>query len=111
MNSINAVILRSLFMPVFFGTTLASLALAGIGAMRWGETGAITMALGGVIYVIGMFVVTMAFNVPLNEALARAPTPEVWARYLRVWTSWNHVRALASLVATILFTCALIQVT
>jgi uncharacterized membrane protein len=111
MNSINAVILRSLFMPVFFGTTLAVLALAAIGAMRWSDPGGIATAAGGAIYVLGMFVVTMAFNVPLNNALARSPTPETWARYLRVWTAWNHVRTLASLVAAILFTCALLLTT
>ena len=31
MNSINAVILRSLFMPLFLGTTLASAALVVFG--------------------------------------------------------------------------------
>jgi uncharacterized membrane protein len=34
MNSINAVILRSLFMPIFLLTSLASLALSVIGAMQ-----------------------------------------------------------------------------
>ena len=37
MNSINTVILRSLFMPVFLLTSLASLVLAAIGALRWGN--------------------------------------------------------------------------
>ena len=48
-----------------------------------------------------MFVVTMVFNVPLNDALAAADTssPEaasLWARYLKDWTFWNHVRMAAS---------------
>ena len=111
MNAINVVILRSLFMPVFFGTTLGALALAAIGAMRWSEPGGIAMAAGGVLYVLGMFVVTMAFNVPLNNELARNPSPEVWTRYVRVWTLWNHVRTLAPIGAAILFTCALVQTT
>jgi uncharacterized membrane protein len=111
MNSINVVILRSLFMPVFFGTTLAVLALAAIGAMRWSDPGGIAMAAGGAIYALGMFVVTMAFNVPLNNALARDPSAETWARYLKVWTPWNHVRTLASIAAAALFTWALVQTT
>jgi uncharacterized membrane protein len=111
MNAINVVILQSLFMPVFFGTTLAALALAVIGVLRWGEPGAVAMAVGGVIYVAGMFVVTMAFNVPLNNQLARSPSDEVWARYLKGWTLWNHVRTIAPMIASALFICALIDAT
>ena len=111
MNAINVVILRSPFMPVFFGTTVASVALAVISVTRWGEPGALAMAAGGVIYVLGMFVVTMAFNVPLNNQLARTPTAEVWTRYLKEWTLWNHVRTVAPIVASALFICALIAAT
>ncbi|WP_232441910.1 anthrone oxygenase family protein [Burkholderia ubonensis] len=70
MNAINVDIVRSLFMPVFLGTTLASLALAILALLNRSEPGAIWIVAGGAIYVLGMFVVTMAFNVPLNDALA-----------------------------------------
>ncbi|UPT93438.1 DUF1772 domain-containing protein [Bradyrhizobium barranii subsp. apii] len=64
------------------------------------------------LYVIGMFVVTMVFNVPLNNALAalQPSAPEagaVWAAYLKDWTFWNHVRMVASVVASGLFVAAL----
>jgi uncharacterized membrane protein len=111
MNAINAVIQRSLFMPVFLGTTVASLALAATGLMRWGEPGALAMAAGGVIYVVGMFVVTIVFNVPLNTQLTRTPTADVWAKYLKEWTPWNHVRTVASIAASALFICALLDAT
>ena len=112
MNAVNAVILKSLFMPVFLGTTLASLALAVLGAMRWSAPGAPAMLAGGLVYVLGMFVVTMALNVPLNDALAAAgpasaEAASVWAGYLKDWTLWNHVRTLASLAASALFIGAL----
>jgi uncharacterized membrane protein len=112
MNSINVVILRSLFMPLFFGTTLAGAALALLSFFRWGEFGAIAMFAGGVIYVIGMFLVTVIFNVPLNDALAAvdpstAQGASLWARYLQDWTFWNHVRTVASLAAFVLFTLAI----
>ena len=86
MNAINRVILRSAFMPLFFGSSLSSLALAAIGAVHWGEPGAAAMALGGAVYVLGMPVVTMARNVPLNNALLAAdPGGEagagLWAVY------------------------------
>jgi len=70
MNSINSTILHSWFMPFFYGTTLASLALAITGLIRRGEPGAMVMLSGGLIFVAGMFFCTVFFNVPLNIALA-----------------------------------------
>ena len=47
---------------------------------------------------------TVLFNVPRNNALARAAPadPEsarLWSDYLATWTAWNHVRTAASLAA------------
>jgi uncharacterized membrane protein len=112
MNSINTVILRSCFMPLFLGTTLVALGLAAVALLRWGRPGAAPMLAGGLVYVLGMFVVTMRCNVPLNNALqavdAGKPEAETtWARYVREWTSWNHVRTVASTAACALFVAAL----
>jgi uncharacterized membrane protein len=101
-------------MPLFFGTTIAGAALGVMAVMRWGEPGAAYMLAGGAIYVIGMFVVTVIFNVPLNNELARADpahadTARVWARYLKDWTFWNHVRTIASTTASALFIAALVS--
>lgn len=111
MNAINSTILGSLFLPVFFGTTLASAALAVLALARLarlGDPGAAAMLVGGLVYVAGMFVCTMIFNVPLNKALAGvdaagADGAITWAHYLRNWTLWNHVRTIASIVAAALF--------
>jgi uncharacterized membrane protein len=59
-----------------------------------------------------MFVATIVFNLPLNDALAAADAPSaegaaLWARYLGDWTLWNHVRTGASVAAAVLFTMAL----
>jgi uncharacterized membrane protein len=107
MNSINEVILRSLFMPVFLGTTLASLILAIVALLQWELPGSAAMLAGGLLYVLGMFVCTMALNVPLNNTLVRDPAG-VWTRYLKEWTLWNHVRTVASIGAVILFLVALL---
>ncbi|QHO76735.1 hypothetical protein ACH79_33000 [Bradyrhizobium sp. CCBAU 051011] len=112
MNAINAVIVQSLFLPVFLATTATSAALAVMALLRWGEPGAIAMLVGGVLYVLGMFVVTMTFNVPLNNALAAADpasqeAASLWARYLTDWTFWNHVRTVASTAACALFIAAI----
>lgn len=112
MQSINSTILGSLFMPVFFGTALASIVLAGIALFRWGEPPSTAMLAGGSIYFVGMFACTIAFNVPLNKALASVSTAsteaaDVWANYLRKWNFWNHVRTAASIVACVLFIVAI----
>jgi uncharacterized membrane protein len=110
MNAINARILRSLFMPLFLGTTLGSAALAIIGVLSASPAGTLLLA-GGALYVLGMFGVTMLWNVPLNETLAAAEgkpdAAAVWPIYYRRWTRWNHLRTLASAGAAALFTAAL----
>ncbi len=110
MNSINETILRSAFMPLFFGTTVSAAMVALLGLFRWGAPGATAMLAGGVVYVLGMFVCTVVFNVPLNNELARAGADDVvWEQYLKDWTWWNHVRTVASVVAMLLFILALLD--
>jgi uncharacterized membrane protein len=112
MNAINVVILRSLFMPLFLATTLTSAVLVAMALLRLSEPGAAAMLAGGFLYVLGMFVVTMVFNVPLNDALAAvdpasAGAASHWSRHLESWTMWNHVRTAASTAAFALFVIAI----
>ncbi len=112
MNSISVEIVRSLFMPVFMGTTLTAAILAGLAIFRWSEPGSIAMLAGGLLYVIGMFVVTAVVNVPLNDVLATvdpssAEGASVWSRYVQDWTMWNHVRTVTSTAACTLFLAAI----
>ena len=112
MNSVNVVILRSTFMPLFFGTTLACAALTVLGFVDLADARSLYLIVGGIVHVLGMFVVTVLFNVPLNNALM-AVTAEtrtgtaIWQNYLRRWTRWNHVRTLSCLAASALFVLAL----
>jgi uncharacterized membrane protein len=112
MQSINVAILNPLFFAVFFGTPAACLLLAIVALVRLFEPSAIYLLAGSLFYLVGSFLVTMAFNVPLNNALA-AVKPDsgegtsVWTRYLSVWTAWNHVRTAACLVAMASFIIAL----
>ncbi len=107
MNAINQVILRSWFMPLFFASTAVFVGLAVAGFTLGELPGRWLLVSAGLIYVIGMFVATAAFNVPLNNALAAVTNDHqeqttAWNHYYRVWTRWNHVRALCSLVACML---------
>ena len=107
MNAINKVILKTAFMPLFFGTSV--LALVMIVASLWfqSESGAGTMLTAGLIYFFGMFVSTAAINVPLNNKLAKVSgdgdeAQLVWQEYLKRWTRWNTSRALWSFVTLVL---------
>ncbi|WP_204251076.1 anthrone oxygenase family protein [Elioraea rosea] len=108
MRSINRVILRSAFMPLFFGTPLAALLLLLLGIVGlWGARSWPVM-LGAVVHLAGMTGVTAAFNVPLNtrldgagENIARAEAK--WLHYLSAWTRWNHLRTISSITASALF--------
>ena len=112
MQSINAAILNPLFFLVFFGTAVLCLLAAIAAIVEWPLPAALYVIAGSVLYLVGALLVTMQRNVPLNLAVDRS-NPEtaeaalLWLRYLRVWTAWNHVRTVASLVAMAAFILAL----
>ena len=104
MQAINVTAVTPLFMTALFGTGALCLVLTGCALWRWQQTGSAYLLAGSLLYLIGAVLVTMAFNVPLNNALARvaADSPagaQLWANYLVTWTRWNHVRTIASLAA------------
>jgi uncharacterized membrane protein len=105
MQSINETILNPVFFSVFFGTALLSLALAILALTGWSDAGAAWRLAGALLYLIASIGITMLFNVPLNNRLAKvapdsAGGATVWAHYLKVWTAWNHVRTIGCIGAT-----------
>lgn len=112
MQTINVVILRSWFMPLFLGTTAVCVLGLIISFLRWHEPNTIYLLAGSLFYLIGSFLVTIVFNVPRNEALASIKSTDSgsaakWTGYVTSWTAWNHVRTLASLAAAASFSTAL----
>jgi len=111
MQAINVVVLNPIFLGVFFGTAILSLVLDIVALVRFSEPGSGYLLAGSLLYFVGTFLVTLIFNVPLNNRLA-AVKPEsaegkaVWTHYLSVWTAWNHVRTAASLAAMACFIVA-----
>ena len=60
--------------------------------------------IGAAGYLVGVIGLTMAYHVPLNDALARfdpatGDAARTWADYSGGWTALNHLRALAGIVA------------
>ena len=92
-------------MTALFGTAVAGMALIVAALVDWDGSFSPYLVAAGVVYVVGCVGVTMAFNVPRNNRLARvaagsAEAEQVWKRYLVEWTAWNTVRTVASLAAT-----------
>jgi uncharacterized membrane protein len=82
--------------------------------MNWSQAGSRYLLVGCLLYIVGTFLVTMVFNVPLNNAIAAvepasAEGATVWSSYLTNWTLWNTVRTVASALALIAFILGLVN--
>ena len=111
MQSINITAINPLFMTALFGTAATCLLLSISTLSRLSQPDAIYLLGGSLLYLIGTVGVTIAFNVPLNNALAivdpsSTEGAKLWAKYLTDWTFWNHVRTVAALIAAALFILA-----
>jgi uncharacterized membrane protein len=112
MQSINVVVLNPLFLSVFLGTAAGCLVLCAASILDWGRPGSAYLLGGGAIYLLGTLLVTGAFNVPRNDALASVEPVSsngaaVWADYVVGWTAWNHVRTVSALLASAMLVTAL----
>jgi uncharacterized membrane protein len=112
MQAINQVIQRSLFIVLFFATTLTTATLTVMALMSPETPLRAALVAGGFVYLLGMFGCTAALHVPLNNALDThdASSPEgarFWQTYLTQWTRWNHVRTVASTVSCVCYVGAL----
>ncbi|WP_424965279.1 DUF1772 domain-containing protein [Dinoroseobacter sp. S375] len=108
MQVINREVFRWVFMGLFLGLAPLSLVMALYALLTVGGSGGLLIAMAGLVYLVGVFGVTVLRNVPLNNALADltegAPeTERFWtATYLPRWTFWNSVRAGACTISAAL---------
>lgn len=112
MQSINVAVINPLVMGALFGTALACIAVVVGAVLEWGDPYAVYLLIGGAVYLVGTILLTTAYHVPRNEALARLdPNSQEaaghWNRYVKEWVAANHVRTLSSLAAATLLTIAL----
>ncbi|MBV8883484.1 MAG: DUF1772 domain-containing protein [Chroococcidiopsidaceae cyanobacterium CP_BM_RX_35] len=112
MQSINITAINPLFMLALFGTAAACLFLTVSSLLKWHQPGATYLLIGSLFYLMGTILVTIAFNVPLNDMLAivkpdSTEGASLWAKYLTTWTFWNHIRTIAALIAAALLMIAL----
>lgn len=111
MQSINIAVINPMFLVAFFGTAAACLLLAVVSLTGWSEPRAACLLAGALLYLVGTVLVTIAFNVPHNNALAAVDPNSsdgaiLWTRYVGRWTAWNHVRAAAAFAAAASFSIA-----
>ena len=112
MQSINVVVINPWFMTAFFGTAAACIILAVFSVFSWHRPDTGYLLLGSALYLVGTILVTIAFNVPRNDALAAvdpasAEGARLWAGYVKSWTAWNHLRTAAAVAAAASLTIAL----
>lgn len=112
MNSINDVIVNTVFMPIFFGTTLWYAGLIVWSFADWQEGTSTLIVCASAIYIVGMFFVTAFGNVPMNNQLKILSNKEnllvaYWSQYQRSWTQLNHIRSISCLISCTLLICAL----
>ncbi len=114
MQGINAVVQSALFGLFFFGAPLlcilviAHAAIVRDSVWRWIEAAA------AAIYILGVPVVTFTQNIPLNDELdtldpAIPADAARMGQWISDWSTWNDVRTITGLIATALFTIALVQ--
>ena len=103
MQAMNASVRNAVFAPAFIGTpvllmitTLILYQTAHRAAALWFGAATLIVAALGVI-------LTMAVNVPMNEALAVLTVPEdveaaraIWQDYSPDWQFWNQMRTIAT---------------
>ena len=112
MNAINVTVINPWFFLAFFGTGVVCLVVAFFALAGAAGSHRTYLLAACALYLLGCLLVTMAFNVPLNNRLASAEPDSsgadaLWAHYLSRWTLWNTVRTVASLAAAGLFAMAL----
>jgi uncharacterized membrane protein len=104
MQRINVVVLNPVFLSVFVGSALLAGGCAVVPFFPWSTPRSPLLLAAGLLYLLGTFFATMAFNVPRNERLARldaesSEAASYWPVYVREWSKWNHVRTAASVAS------------
>ena len=97
------------FLVMFVGSSVLALAVAVVAVAQWHQPGSTYLLAGAALSVLSLLI-TIAFNVPLNNrldaldpaGLSAADAAREWAAYYGPWTAWNHLRTAAPLVGAVL---------
>ena len=111
MQRINRLILNPPFLVLFMGSAFTGLLLIGLSLFGLGVPDS-TLGVFAAGLTMTTFISTIWGNVPLNNLLESThlhstSLEKTWLHYLSKWIKWNHLRALLSLIATILYSVEL----
>lgn len=113
MQAINLAVITPWFLGVFLMTAAVAAAVVVAVIVCPALPGSRWVLVAALLYGVGIFLVTVVGNVPLNDALA-AQVPdgqhaqERWDAFARSWLVWNHARTAAGLFAMV---CAVLGFT
>jgi len=97
------------FLLGFFGATILALVVGVIAVVQLNQPGSWWVLIGAIFGIVGAMI-TVIFNVPLNnrldtvnpDGLSMADAARDWQAYLSTWTAWNHARTVTSFVGATL---------
>jgi len=97
------------FLLAYFGATILALVVGVIAVVQLNQPGSWWLLIGAVLGILGA-IITMVFNVPLNnqldtvnpDGLSTADAAREWQAYFSTWTAWNHVRTVTSFLGAAL---------
>jgi uncharacterized membrane protein len=97
------------FLLGYFGATILALVVGVIAVIQLHQPGS-WWGLVGAVFAILSAVITMVFNVPLNNhldtvnpvGLSAADAAHEWQAYFSTWTAWNHARTVTSFIGAAL---------
>ena len=109
MRSINRLAVTPAFMAALFAPAVACVVLAIAAVTSLGESWAVWVLAGAIVYLAGAIALTIAWHVPRNDRLeaASSDAPAYWPTYAAEWTRLNHVRAASGLGAAVLLLAGL----
>lgn len=114
MQIINKEVFKTVFMVLLLAMSAYSLFLTGYAYFQISGLPQLWIMVGGLVYFLGVFVVSMLFNVPMNNRLEKmnynsAEAARYWQNtYYPRWTLWNYVRAISSAISAACFLVAAI---
>ncbi|SEH60028.1 Uncharacterized membrane protein [Mycolicibacterium rutilum] len=99
------------FLLAYFGAAVLAVVAGGFALTRLGQPGAVWVLVGAALALLAA-VITVAFNVPLNNHLegldlTRLSADDMareWSAYLSTWSAWNHARTAAGALGAVLMT-------
>lgn len=108
MQVINRKVYGSVFLVLLLGMAPVSAGLAAYAYYFVPGGAALWITSGAGLYIVGVVLVTMICNVPMNKQLdgldiASADGTAYWVEYGADWTGWNHVRTVCSAASALCF--------